>query len=61
MKRIKNPETIVGISVIVGVVFGYAIESIGVGVGIALGVAIGAGMVLANKKGSKNESGADKK
>jgi hypothetical protein len=52
-KQLKNPETLLGVSIALGVVFGYGAGN--VGVGIALGVAIGAGLATNRKQAIKKE------
>ncbi len=47
-KQLKKPENLLGISIALGVLFGYGTDN--VGVGIALGVAIGASLAAKRKK-----------
>jgi hypothetical protein len=53
-KQLENPETLLGVSIALGVVFGYGAGN--VGVGIALGVAIGAGLATNRKQAIKKEA-----
>jgi hypothetical protein len=52
-KQLDCPENLLGISIALGVVFGYGTGN--VGVGIALGVAIGAGLATKRKKAIAKE------
>ena len=51
--QLQNPETRLGIGMMVGIFFGMAIDN--VGLGIALGVVFGASAYTACKKKNKKE------